>query len=455
MNVEDPKKMKPGEARSEAESVQDILQSEKNPVPESLQRVTYRYMGSEDLPTERWTSQEFHDLEMEKIWSKVWQMACREEEIPEVGDYIVYDIGDYSFIVTRVADDDIRAYYNACLHRGTQLRASGTEGNVPQFRCPFHGWTWNLDGSLAEIPCEWDFPHVKAEEFNLPQVRAETWGGFVFINMDENAEPLLDFLGDIVDEFEPWGYEDKVKIAHVMKRVDMNWKVGVEAFIESYHVVATHPQIMPSTADANTQYDVDPEANFNRMITAMGVPSPHLGEIPEQKIVDAMTGRSYRLGVEFDEFKVPEGQTARQFMAELRRQAIAEQFNQDYSHSTDSEMLDAIQYWVFPNFFPWGGYGTNIVYRFRPEGNNPDSAWLEVMLIADYDKSKPKPEPAPLRILGEDEDWDQAEDLIGGLAPVFQQDMQNMPRVQKGMKTLKKGITLGNYQESRVRHLHH
>ncbi|MDA0338330.1 MAG: aromatic ring-hydroxylating dioxygenase subunit alpha [Proteobacteria bacterium] len=457
MNIENPKNMKPGEARSNGPTVQDYLNQEKVPVPEVLRRDVNVHVTTADLDTSRWTSRDFAEQEMEKMWTKVWQFACREEHIPEVGDHIVYDIGDTSFIVVRVGDDDVRAYYNACLHRGTQLRASGESGNVPQFRCPFHGFTWNLDGTLKEIPCDWDFPHIDQDNFDLPQARAETWGGFVFITMDDDAEPLLDYLGDIVDEFKGWDFENKYIMNHIGKRVDMNWKVGVEAFIESFHVIATHPQIMPSTGDANTQYDVDPGQNYNRMITAMAVPSPHLGEgVPEQKIVDAMTGRSYRLGMEPDGMEVPEGMTAREFMADMRKGMISQTHKKDYSASTTSEMLDAIQYWVFPNFFPWGGHGTNIVYRFRPDGDNPDSALMEVFILSDYDISGPRPEPAAFRLLGEDEEWIVASDEIGGLAAVFQQDMANMPRVQKGMKTLarNKGVTLANYQESRVRHLH-
>ena len=455
MNVENPKGLKPGEARSDGKSVQEILDDDRRDVPERLRRNTYVYNGSDDLDPKRWTSREFHDLEMDHVWSKVWQLACRLEQLPEVGDHIVYEIGDYSFIVVRTSEDDVKAYYNSCLHRGTQLRPSGSEGNASEFRCPYHGWTWSVEGELVDLPCDWDFPHVDKAEFNLPEIRVDFWGGFVFINMDEDCEPLADFLGDMPGEFESWNFENKYLQHHIGKRVDMNWKVGVEAFIESYHVIATHPQIMPSTGDANTQYDVDPSLNFNRMITPMAVASPHLDDVDEQDIVDAMTGRSVRTGVNTDGLEVPEGETARSFMAEVRRQTVGPDLGQDYSSYTDSEMLDAIQYWVFPNFFPWGGCGTNIVYRFRPDGNNPDSAFMEVMILSDYDQSGPRPDPADLRVLGEDEPWSSAEDQFGGLAHVFEQDMANMPRVQTGMKNLRKGITLGNYQESRVRHLHH
>ncbi|MEN3952530.1 aromatic ring-hydroxylating dioxygenase subunit alpha [Iodidimonas sp. SYSU 1G8] len=454
MNIEDPKTLKPGEARSEAISVQELLDRERVAVPPVLRKNFNVHMGSDRLPTTRWTSPEFARQEMDKMWSKVWQFACREEHIPDVGDYITYEIGEYSFLVVRTAEETIKAYYNACLHRGNQLKPEGTQGNASELRCTFHGFTWTIDGELADIPCRWDFPHVEDAEYKLPQVKVGTWGGFVFINMDDDAESLESYLGDLIPEFDRWDFKNKYIMNHIAKRVDMNWKVGIEAFAESYHVVATHPQIMPSTADANTQYDVDPDRNYNRMITAMGVPSPHITGVTEQAIVEAMTPRSYRMGVNMDDFKVPEGVTAREFVAEMRRKSVGAMYNHDYSSATDSEMLDAIQYWVFPNFFPWGGFGTNIVYRFRPDGLNPNSALMEVFILSDYDLTKPRPDPAPMRLLGEDQEWIVAEDEIGGLAGVFQQDMVNMPQVQKGMKSLKRGVTLANYQESRLRHLH-
>jgi phenylpropionate dioxygenase-like ring-hydroxylating dioxygenase large terminal subunit len=454
MNIENPKSLKPGEARSEAISVQELLDREKIAVPPVLRKNFNVHMGSDRLPTSRWTDPEFARLEMNKMWTKVWQFACREEHIPDVGDYITYEIGEWSFLVVRTAADTIKAYWNACLHRGNQLKPEGAHGNATELRCTFHGFTWTLDGELSDFPCRWDFPHIVDAEYHLPEVKVGTWGGFVFINMDDNADSLESFLGDLIPEFERWDFKNKYIMNHIAKRVDMNWKVGIEAFAESFHVVATHPQIMPSTADANTQYDVDPKLNYNRMITAMGVQSPHIPPMEEQAIVDSMTPRAHRLGMAMDEFKVPEGMTARQYMAEMRRKQVGTAKNRDYSGATDSEMLDAIQYWVFPNFFPWGGMGTNITYRFRPDGLNPDSAIMEVFILSDYDMNGPRPDPTPMRLLGEDQEWIVAEDEIGGLAGVFQQDMTNMPMVQKGMKSLKRGVTLANYQESRLRHLH-
>ena len=436
-----------GRARSPGISVQELLDAERVPVPEVLRKTGHDDLGSDPIPAERYTSREFHELELEKMWTRVWQMVCREEEIPNVGDHVVYEIGDWSLLVMRSAEDRIQGFYNVCLHRGRLLRTQS--GNVAKLRCPFHGFTWNLDGSLREVPCAWDFPHVKPEEFGLPEVKVDTWGGFVFVNMDEHAAPLADYLGDLPEEFAAWDYENRWKRAHVGKIVDMNWKVGVEAFIESFHVLATHPQIMPSTGDTNTQYDVQAGAHYNRMITAMGTPSPHLGDtVDRDAIIRSMTYSD-------EKFEIPEGVSAREFVGELRRKMLEESTGRDYSDATVSELLDAIQYWVFPNFFPWGGVTDNLIYRFRPWGG-PDKALMEVMFLSPVPEGQPRPKPAKMRLLGDDEDWTDAWDELGPVAAVFQQDMANMPIVHRGLKSMKDGrVTIADYQESRIRHLHH
>lgn len=227
--------------------------------------------------------------------------------------------------------------------------------------------------------------------------------------------------------------------------------------MESYHVIATHPQILPSTADANTQYDVYPDKpHFNRMITAMGVASPHLGgdSYPDSKILDSMLAEyAGQMGGNFT-LKLPPGQTTRSFMAQMLRGMIGGSSGWDLKQATDSEMLDAIQYFVFPNLFPWGGFFNNIVYRFRPNGHDPDSCLMEVMLLAPVRTGGDRPPPAAYRLLAPEEAWASAKEL-GVLGPVFDQDMSNIPFVQKGLKAaVKPGVTLGNYQESRIRHLH-
>jgi phenylpropionate dioxygenase-like ring-hydroxylating dioxygenase large terminal subunit len=454
MNVQTPLGLRAGTARCDAPSVQEILDTDTRPVPPVLRRQGYSYQGSDDIPAERYFSKAWHDLEVEHVWKKVWQMACREEEIPEVGDHVVYDVVGMSFIVVRSAPGEIKAFVNACLHRGRKLRTE--DGASTSFRCPYHGWTWDVTGALTEIPCRWDFPHIDAQNGRLPEARVGTWGGFVFINPDPGCEPLESYLGELPEHFARWRLEDCYKAVHVKKRMPANWKVCAEAFIESYHVIDTHPQIMPHTADANTQYDNYEGQHFNRMITPMGVPSPHLAECSGQRTVDAMVATSGRQVGAVGALALPEGQTARAFMAEVARRRCAELTGIDYADASDSEMLDAIQYFVFPNFFPWGGFSPNIVYRFRPDGNDPESAIVEIMILHRFDPSKPRPAPVPVHEMRDDEVWADAREL-GGLGAVFDQDMSNIPYVQEGLHATtvgKNAVSLGDFQESRIRDLH-
>ena len=112
-----------------------------------------------------------------RLWPRAWQWACREEHVPDVGDTYVYDIGQYSVIVVRSAADTIQAFLNSCTHRGTRILAGEGSGYVAAFTCPFHGWSWELDGRLREIPSEWDFPEVRKEVGQLVEAKTATWGG--------------------------------------------------------------------------------------------------------------------------------------------------------------------------------------------------------------------------------------------------------------------------------------
>ena len=133
-------------------SLQDILASDVIPPPEHMRQESHVDFGNGDISIDRYISKAYHDMEVEKVWRKTWQWACRLEDIPNVGDHVVYEIVNDSLIVVRTGPNpqDIRAYINACLHRGTQLRTEG--GCVKQFRCPFHGFTWGLDGCLKHVP---------------------------------------------------------------------------------------------------------------------------------------------------------------------------------------------------------------------------------------------------------------------------------------------------------------
>jgi len=427
---------------------QDLLDTDSKPVPETLRRVSPGDFGSADVPVARYVDRAYHDLEKERLWAKVWQWACREEEIPEVGDTAVYEICDTSVVVVRTAPgrDGIRAYYNACLHRGRALRDCG--GRVKELRCPFHGFCWSLEGELTHVPSAWDFPQVDPEQMHLPELRVGTWGGFVFVNMDPDCEPLSSFLGDLPRLFERWPLEERYTALHVAKVVRANWKLLQEAFMESYHVVTTHPQLLPGFGDANSQYDVF--GNVARAISPSGTPSPHLSWVPtQQDMFDSMVDRRE------DEpplAEVPEGMTARSFFAFIGREGIRPFIGDAADELCDAEMVDSLYFTVFPNFHPWGAYN-RICYRFRPYGDDHTMSVMEVLFLSPFTGERPP--PSPVRWLGPDDEWTSVAEL-GFLARVFDQDDYNLEQVQKGLRTTRReGVVLGVYQESKIRHFHH
>ncbi len=428
---------------------QELLDADSRAVPETMRWNVPADLGLADVPISRYLSRAAHELEKEHLWSRVWQIACREEHLAEVGDTFVYEIADRSFLVVRHAPgpDGLRAYPNACLHRGRALRDA--PGRVEELQCSFHGFCWSLRGELTRIPSEWDFPHVRAESFELPRVQVGTWGGFVFLNPDPAAGPLPEFLGVLPELFARWPLESRYVRAHVTKVVNANWKLVQEAFMESYHVVTTHPQLLPGFGDANSQYDVF--GNVSRTISPRGVASPLIGWAPtEQQQLDSA------LDVRLDDppvLVVPDGGSARQVLAEAARTALRPALGDGAEELCDAELVDSYFINVFPNVHPWGAYN-QIFYRFRPNGDDHRSALMEVMLLAPFRGDRPP--PATEIRLGPEEHWRDAVEALGSLARVFDQDEFNLEAVQRGLlSTARTSVTLSAYQESRIRHFHH
>lgn len=445
--------IKLGEGRSEAPSVQDYLDRDSRPVPDYLRDNSYYYMGSEDLPVERWVGRRFHELEMERVWPRVWQLACSADDLRKPGDFVTYDIGDHSFIIVRQEDDGVRAFYNSCIHRGTKLTQG--QGHVSEFRCPFHGWTYDLDGRVKTIPCAWDFTHLKGDALRMPEVRVAEWQNLIFITMAADAPDLDDYIGDLGPAFERYPLSDKVKSAHVQKTLPCNWKIALEQFIEAYHVLGTHPEGLPYVSDANAQYNIWPgRDHISRMHSLHSVQSPHLaGRHSEQEIMDIITSISDKAGGGDNRVIVPEGKTARQVLAQKRREILGN-LGIDCDHLSDAEMIDTIHYFIFPNIVVWTAYGSPIVYRFRPNGDDHESSIMDIMFLTPYDHRKGKPASARITELDIEDSWTLSPEL-GRMGWVFDQDVSNAPLVQKGMKASgKKTVSLGNYQEVRIRHFH-
>ncbi|MDC1315312.1 aromatic ring-hydroxylating dioxygenase subunit alpha [Pseudomonadales bacterium] len=428
--------------RSPGITYQELLDQDSRPVPDVLRLQSPKDMGLQRYSVKRYTSAAWHELEVERLWKKVWQFTCREEDIPEPGDHYRYDIAGMSFLIVRTEAGELKAYPNACLHRGRMLKEF--DGNAAELRCPFHGFCWKLDGQLKDIPADWDFPQIDQSDFSLPEIPLAVWAGFIFINPDQNCDPFDDFIKDLAEQFERWNLGGLYKQAHAAKVMPCNWKIAQEAFCEAFHVNATHPQIMRSIGDVNSQVDV--WENCSRVITAGGTHSPLLTDVSNPDLIRAMMDLDHDAEVP----EIPEGVSLRTFLADRSREnlkAIAGDRAETYC---DAELMDSLDYTLFPNFHPWGAFN-GIVYRFRPNGNDHRSSIMECMMLAPFEGERPP--AAKVHWLEEDETWSS---VLGFLGKVFDQDSFNMPKVQQGLEaTYMDGIVLSGYQESKVRWLHH
>ncbi len=432
--------------------------ADTRPVPASMLDHSYEPQGDQDVPRSRYFSLEFAALEKRYLWTNTWQMACMEVDLESPGDHVVYDVADESLIIMRTRDGGIKALHNSCLHRGTKLRAD--DGRVASLRCPFHGWRWDLDGNLVELPAEWDFPQVwQQPDSCLPQAHVATWHGFVFVNMATDPIPFATYADKLIEHFDrDFDFSKRYRAFHAVKEVPANWKVCMEAFGEGYHVIATHPQILEFTADSNSEYSIWPDSPYvTRFVNGFGLQSPHLEELSDQQVVDAYIGFSVNSPKgkipEGVRVMVPEGRGSREVVADVFRTAMKDRYDADLSHVSDTEVLDASLYHLFPAFAPWAGIGQSLVYRWRP-GATPDTCFMDVIRLAPIPDSGEAPPPAPTQRLTLEQSWKEAEGMAG-LADVFEQDMSNLPRVQAGLKsTGKRGVSFGLYQETRMR-MHH
>jgi nitrite reductase/ring-hydroxylating ferredoxin subunit len=496
-----------GTNRSAGTPYSDYLDADTHPVRDIHYADSPMEPGPTIVSAEVYHSRDIHEREIEKIWKRTWQLACHEDEIRNVGDYAVYDIATLSFIVARSAEDEIKAFYNQCLHRGRQL-CDGDGKSAKAFRCSFHGWSWKLDGSLNEVPCQWDFPTVTEDDYKLPEVQVARWGGFVYINPDPDAESFESYIGSLPDHFQLLPFERRYKGAHVAKVLRCNWKLAQEAFMEAYHVIATHPTILDVIGDANTKYDVF--GNFSRAMSPQQVESPHihpytpdddsrlytkmkhpLSGLIYERLEENLVAVTNRKG-EVSKFRADgswidgpvthcdpnmcnwiggrqlpdseaeplvrtrepsEGETKRSIAAAGLRDELRGTLGDLMDHVADADLVDVHYYTVFPNWHPWGCFNP-IFYRFRPNGDNPEECIHECWYMLPTPEGEERPDPAPVHWLGPDDDYCDAPEL-GTLAKVFNQDVHNLPQVHKGLKGMKnKEVIFANYGESKIRHWH-
>lgn len=444
----------PGAARAPGPTLHEQLLADPIAPPDALLVEAPLFLGDEDLGYEAYISADVAQAEYDRMWSKVWQWACHVDHIREPGDYSVYDVGPFSALVVRTESGDIRAFHNACMHRGTQLRPPDSCGYANRLVCPFHGWTYSLDGQLVDLPGGWDFPHVTEDSHRLTEMPVGVFEGFVFINFDPDAEPLADHLGVLTDHFAEFGKSgfglgDRYIETAVRKRLPCNWKAGVEAFIEAYHVRQTHASGQPGD-EVTTQYDIFPP-NVSRFIHTIGMDSPERPVPRTEEEMLAHLTRNVRHGME--PLELPPGVRARDFYADFVKRELGAAYGHDFSALSQSMTLDSIEYFLFPNAFFFPGLSLPMVYRFRPDPTSVDHCYFDLLMMRPRPADGAAPPPPEVLALEVEDSYTMSAG-IGGLGRVYDQDTSNMAAQTRGFRSsLKRAQTLGNYQESRVRHL--
>ena len=431
-------------------TVQSVRLNDASPAPALLEESDLR-LGTKPIPASRYYSRAYFELEKEKLWPKVWQFACWGQDIPNPGDVHVYRILDRSVLIVRQRDGSLKAFHNACLHRGREICED--HGHRTELKCPYHFFTWNLAGTLRWFPSKWDFPQIKEEKFSLPEVRMEEWNGFVFVNFDQDAIPLHQYMGRMTGDWAHWDFSNRYKAMHVEKRIRCNWKTAIDAFIEGFHSFASHPQYLSSSPDDCSQQDVyADEPHISRYQAIIGVPSPRMDPPPSpQETFENVCRLVLPEAIGTEEGRLQPGEDARAGLARIYRRFYDKAYGLDTAAMSTTELIDQVAYYVFPNTMPWPTLSYPLFYRMLPDPEDPEWCTWETMLFVPFKGERPP--SAPTLKLGPDGSF---EDFgLGEVGVLFQQDAEQLPAVQRGMHNLDKGLlTLTEYLEIRIRHYH-
>ncbi len=197
---------------------------------------------AETIPSAWFTEPRFHDLDSEAIFARTWQGVGHEARLPEEGSWFLTDVAGDPVVVVRDRTGEIRAFYNVCRHRGGPLATADGCGRVLQ--CEYHGWTYQLDGTLRGVP-HWNLVELfDREDYGLVPIQVQSWEEQIFVNLDPEAVPLDRVLGGISERISPVRPGQMQNYRRVEYDVRANWKVYVENFLEGYHVPIVHPELM-------------------------------------------------------------------------------------------------------------------------------------------------------------------------------------------------------------------
>ncbi len=398
--------------------------------------------GPTMVPTDRYTSPEWMALETERVWPKVWQIACSLDHVAGPGDFYEYRAGWLSILVVRGQDGELRAFQNACRHRGNSI-CQGSGSGLDELRCPYHRWAWTTEGRLSQVPNRKGFGRIDNDEFALIPARVDTWGPMVFVNLDMDAMPLAEWLEGIPDDLSWCPIEDYRCQALVVSPMPANWKVVAEGFSETYHIQGIHREMLGHVDDVDA-----PQKLWHRHGVSYqnyGVPSPRLGRnvAPETVWDTWMNNMGQRLGVDpgTPMPEIPDGQSVQDVIAAGLVSHYAEQ-GVDISMYDNVRLTAMSQYNLFPNATVLAMPDMISVLSSRP-GLTPDDCQFVMMSFRRVAPGAPPAEPFTAEI---DADTD--------LGFVMNQDVGIMKTAQRGLH--QPGLThlALSAEECRVINLH-
>ena len=199
-----------------------------------------------DLPLGRYTDDTFWQLERDHLFRRSWMFAAHTTEFPNPGSYRTFDMAGMPVLVVRGDDDVYRAFFNACRHRGAPVVRDEC-GTCDRMVCLYHSWSYDHTGKLVFVPDMRDFVGLQPEERGLVPLRCEVWGKFIFVNADQDAEPLLDHLGPLADELWEVVDADLRVLTRMTTTHRCNWKIMAEGFLEVYHAKTIHPNTVANS----------------------------------------------------------------------------------------------------------------------------------------------------------------------------------------------------------------
>ncbi|MGI9625174.1 MAG: aromatic ring-hydroxylating oxygenase subunit alpha [Acidimicrobiales bacterium] len=324
------------------------------------------------ITAHRYTSTDYMQHEWERVWPKTWLFAALVGDLKEPGEYVVFNLGHESILISCDDQGEVGAFYNVCQHRGARVMVND-RGWVKNFVCPYHGWTYDNAGQLAVVPDEDRFASgVDCDERSLKPLRCEVWAGMVWVCMDEEAPPLADYLGPLVDLIEPYRTEEMTLVTDQSVSLHCNWKAVFDNFGELYHVEHIHPQHATifdcPTADVglyrqgHTGVFID-GFTVNSRLPIPEMPTPHMSTQMKKLGMDPEDYRGRVLDVRKD--------------VQAARREVGPRLGYDYELLTDEQLSDIVQFNFFPNTMITIQPDDMLIMRARPHPTDPNQCWWD------------------------------------------------------------------------------